>query len=397
MKKENKQEEREYFYYEDDEIDLYELWLILKRRKKIVLGTTLLFLVIALAACFILPPVYKTEATLMPLGGSQAGRLSSLLSSLPISLPLSTSKSGITVEAVLKSRTLKERIIKDLNLLPKLFPKQWDSKSKKWISQEDRPTILDGVKKLEKLMSVSTDRKTGVIQLEVEFKNDPKTAYDIAETAIKETENILNEKSFTIAKRYRLYIEKQLAIAKEKLAELEKIYQEFMEGKVRKVPFIFGNDIREYGRLEGELSLKEKKLELLKSAGKSTPEEIFKLRKEIRRLKERIHNFQKNASFVSLPAYQLNLENLQVQMEIAQGLLETLIKEYELAKANEMKEQISFQVIDPPYVPNKPYKPKKLLIIVISIISGLFLGIFAAFFKEWLDNMRKAHGEGKNA
>ncbi|WP_456456201.1 GumC family protein [Thermovibrio sp.] len=393
------QEREEYLYYDDDEIDLYELWLTLKRRKKIVFGTTFLFLLVAVILCFILPPVYRTKTTLMPLGGTQAEGLSSLLSSLPISLPISNSKSGITVQAVLESRTLKERIIKDLNLLPKLFPKQWDKRNNRWVSGESHPTILDGVKKLEGLMSVSTDKETGVIELTVDFKRDPKTAYDIAKTAIKETENILNEKSFTVAKRYRIYVEKQLAIAREKLAKLEKVYKEFMEGKIKKVPFIFGGDIREYGRLQGELSLKEKKLEFLKNTDGYSPEEVARLKSEIKKLKQKIHNFQGKVNFVSLPTYQLNLQNLQMQMEIAQGLLEALVKEYELAKAQEMKEQISFQVIDPPYIPDKdkPYKPKKLLIITVALISGLFLGIFAAFFKEWLDNVKKAHKEERDA
>jgi len=60
-----------------------------------------------------------------------------------------------------------------------------------------------------------------------------------------------------------------------------------------------------------------------------------------------------------------------------------------------MKEQISFQVIDPHYVqdPEKPYKPKKKLIVAVALVSGLFLGIFAAFFREWLDNVKKRHRE----
>ncbi|RUM42191.1 MAG: hypothetical protein DSY34_02380, partial [Desulfurobacterium sp.] len=86
-------------YYEEDEIDLYELWLTLKKRKRIVLGITGLFTAIALILCFILPPVYKTETSLMPLGGKKGGGLSSLLSSLPVSIPIPGGQSGITVEA----------------------------------------------------------------------------------------------------------------------------------------------------------------------------------------------------------------------------------------------------------------------------------------------------------
>ena len=76
--------------------------------------------------------------TIYPLGGSKSDSLSSLLSSLPVFLPVPVGgQSGLTVEAVLESRTLKERVIKDLNLLPKLFPGKWDSTNHRWKLEGD--------------------------------------------------------------------------------------------------------------------------------------------------------------------------------------------------------------------------------------------------------------------
>ena len=386
-------------YYEDDEIDLYELWLVLKKRKKTVLLFTAVFTIVSVLYCLLASPVYKTEASIYPLGGGKNEGLSSLLSSLPVSIPIS-GKSGLTVEAVLESRTLKERVIKDLNLLPELFPDKWDSKHNVWKLEGDEkpPTVLDGVKKLDKLMSVSTDKKTGIITLSVEFKNDPRMAYKIAQCSLREARKILNEKSFSLAREYREYVGMQLAMAREKLKEVEKIYRDFISGKIKEVPLIFGSEDREYGKLEGELKVKEKKLKLLSNSG-GFPEEVAKLKHQIEEIKKRLNVFRMNKpNYVSLPDYQFNLQKLQAQMEIAEALFETLVKEYEMAKAQEMKEQISFQVVDPPYVPdvNKPYKPKKKLIVVVAFVSGLFLGIFAAFFKEWLDNVRRHYTEETN-
>lgn len=37
-------------------------------------------------------------------------------------------------------------------------------------------------------------------------------------------------------------------------------------------------------------------------------------------------------------------------------------------------------------IPDKPSKPKPILVLTVSIISGLMLGTFISFFKEWIDN-----------
>ncbi|OAG28080.1 Wzz/FepE/Etk N-terminal domain-containing protein [Thermodesulfatator autotrophicus] len=53
-------------YYEEDEIDLYELWLTLKKRKVYIFGTTVLFLILAVIFVFVSPQIYKGEAGILP-------------------------------------------------------------------------------------------------------------------------------------------------------------------------------------------------------------------------------------------------------------------------------------------------------------------------------------------
>jgi uncharacterized protein involved in exopolysaccharide biosynthesis len=60
----------------------------------------------------------------------------------------------------------------------------------------------------------------------------------------------------------------------------------------------------------------------------------------------------------------------------------------------QLKQLKGIQLAVPPVVPDKPYSPKKVLILIISAVSGLFLGIFLALFVNWLEKVKKSH-EGK--
>jgi uncharacterized protein involved in exopolysaccharide biosynthesis len=64
-----------------------------------------------------------------------------------------------------------------------------------------------------------------------------------------------------------------------------------------------------------------------------------------------------------------------------------------MAKATEQKEKIAFQVIDEPYVPEKRFKPKRKLIVIVAFVTGLMLSIFIAFFLEWIEGIKRKESE----
>ena len=96
----------------------------------------------------------------------------------------------------------------------------------------------------------------------------------------------------------------------------------------------------------------------------------------ISKAKKTLKELEKTLPRVSDPLVQQKIYNLMAKQ------IETI----SLARAGEA---FAFKVIDPPRVPDKKYKPKRRLIVMVSFVSSLFIGIFLVFFLEYVENAKK--------
>jgi len=74
---------------------------------------------------------------------------------------------------------------------------------------------------------------------------------------------------------------------------------------------------------------------------------------------------------------------------IKQKTYNLIAQQIETAMMAEVKENFAFKVIDPPKAPDKKSKPKRALMVVVAFITSLFLGIFIAFFLNYLETVKE--------
>ena len=74
--------------------------------------------------------------------------------------------------------------------------------------------------------------------------------------------------------------------------------------------------------------------------------------------------------------------------KVQETLVELLTQQYEMARIQEAKDSPTVQVLDNASVPEKKAKPKILLIVMLSTLSGIFFSVFIAFLIEFLDKAR---------
>ena len=73
---------------------------------------------------------------------------------------------------------------------------------------------------------------------------------------------------------------------------------------------------------------------------------------------------------------------------IKQKTYNMIAQQIETGMMAEVKENFAFKVIDPPLAPDKKIKPKRVQMVMLSLIVALFVGVFAAFFREYIEKIR---------
>ena len=97
-------------------------------------------------------------------------------------------------------------------------------------------------------------------------------------------------------------------------------------------------------------------------------------------------------SFSEAPTLGLQYIRLKRKAVTHQKIFELLTQQYEMAKIDEVKEDIAFQVIDRAIPPKEWIKPNRRLNVMLAGVVSLFAGIFLVFFLEYLSNLKEPEG-----
>jgi len=90
-----------------------------------------------------------------------------------------------------------------------------------------------------------------------------------------------------------------------------------------------------------------------------------------------------------VPNDKLTLSKINRERFASQTVYTELRKQLEMAKITEAKTLESFKILDRPFVPEKPFKPNKRLIVVLSFVCSSFIALFLVFFQNFVRNALK--------
>ncbi|MDI6726801.1 MAG: Wzz/FepE/Etk N-terminal domain-containing protein [Smithellaceae bacterium] len=104
-----------------------------------------------------------------------------------------------------------------------------------------------------------------------------------------------------------------------------------------------------------------------------------------------LSEFLRNQTLEEAAAHQVHLaQQLTTTGDplLKNKLYELIARQIEKETLAKIQKYYSFNVIDPSFVPERKFKPKRAQICIISVLVAFFIAIFLAFFREYVHNLK---------
>jgi uncharacterized protein involved in exopolysaccharide biosynthesis len=377
---------------------LAKIW----RRRFLAASLTLGAMVTTGAGSYLIAPTYSASSTLMP---AESGNdvMSAALASLG-NLGGLAAQAGMGLKGsladrfviILRSRSVALNIHANPELRRIVFHEFWDETKGIWKqpgrrppeATEDFPSRHDALRKLSKMVRIVSDPKTGLVTISADART-PEGAARLANAYVDELLQFLQQNSFSKARRDRIFLTKKLAENSRDLAKVEQSLRVFMEqNRLVSLEAQTQATVQSYATLKGELLSREMRLKLMQGSVGPDDLQMKGLEEEVVELRNKLSTLEASGSgglvsFAAAPELGMRLARLKRDVLVKQKVFEVLTQQLELARIQEAKETLAFQVIDTAMAPDERSKPRRTAMV---LLAGLLAGFASACLAYWLES-----------
>lgn len=383
--------------YEDQEqeLTLLDIFIVLWRRKFLIIFITFVFAVGSLIYALTRPIIYRAECKILPPSASSGGiaGFSGQLGGLAdfISLPRRGTTAQVLI-GILRSDSVVDSIIDNFNLMEELSID---------IRLQARAAVLGG-------LNAAEDTKSGILTVAY-LNTDPQKAADIANAFVAALQKKLQELSMEDAVQKRNFFENQLAQAQQELTEAEDVMINYQrDSGIIAFESQAQSLLSSIASLRNQIAAKNVQISSMQSYARPdnprlrvAKSELEAMTKELRRLEEEQKRSDKSAKSrhvsgdLNLSAGQIPELGIEYQryvraLRFATAKWELMIRQYENARLSEANDISTISVIDYATPPDYKYLPRRARICIIGTGAGGILGVFLAFMFEHLRAVKKS-------
>ncbi len=352
-------------------VGLTDLLTWIGEGKRLIGGVTLLAALIALAVALLLKPVYTARATFLAPGSQQqsgsAAALAALgaLGGLGGMAGLASKTPDELYVALLKSDSVDRPLAERFDLLDRYEQKNFEAL---------RKTMRDYIR-------VTSDKKSGLISVEVDDKS-PTFAAELANAHADAINKVLGRLAISEAQLRRVFFEQQLKDTKENLVKAEHEMQ-----MVQQKTGVIVLDKQAEALIAGAAQVRaliaerEVQLKVLRTWATEQNPDVHRLNSELSALRAELARMEsdkggKPGSAVDMPvgkipAAALDYIRAKRELKLQETLMESMVRQYEIAKLDEAKEGPALQQVDVAHPPDYKSKPSRALIVLASALLAL--------------------------
>jgi capsule polysaccharide export protein KpsE/RkpR len=379
---------------EDETSPVLPYFRLLWSRRRLIFRVALYSLLASAAVAYLIPTQFDATTRLMPPdsqssglamaaaamagGGGAGGGLGALASDV-----LGLKSSSDIFVGILGSRTVQDELIGRFDL-KRLY---------------HASNMEDARKRLSAKTSITVDRKSQIIQIAV-TDHKPERAAAMAQAYVDDLNRLVADLSTSAARRERIFLEDRLAGVTKGLQEAERDFSQFASKNT-------AIDVHEQGKamveaaanLQGQMIAAQSQYQALREIytdnnprTRSVKARIDELQRQLEKIGGKGEDVDaadtsKDSLYPSirkLPLLGVTWADLYRRTKIQEVVLETLTKEYEMAKVQEAKEIPTVKVLDVANIPDKKSFPPRLAIIFIgTMIATIVVMIWILSSAMW--------------
>lgn len=357
---------------------MLDLLIVLARHKRKLILVPFSAAALAAGLTFLMPNVYTATVQLMPPqseSGASAllGQLGGALGGLATGA-LGGKTTNDTYIGMLGSRTISDELIKRFDLA-KVYETNYSSDTRKAL--KNATTFINS--------------RDGMIIIEVD-DTDPKRAAAMANAYAESLQNLTRSVAVTGAARRRLFFQTQLDQAKKSLAEAEVALKNTQEKNgVVQLSGQAQGILEAAANLKAMIASKEVALRGMRTFATSNNPDYIRAEQELNALRAQLSKVETapnsgngdiSIATAKVPAVALEYGRRLRDVKYFEAMYELLAKQVELAKIDEAKDSAMVQVLDPADVPDKKAKPRRTLIVLITMLAAFVLTLLWVVVRE---------------
>jgi tyrosine-protein kinase Etk/Wzc len=348
---------------------LVDLFTWLGEGKYLILSVTAATVAASLAISLTLTPIFTARTSLLPPGVQQQSGSAAVLASLGSLGSLAGGLGAKTPEELYVTLLKSDGVARALD-------ERFALKARYSLSSNEALR-----KALPLYVRVWADKKTGVINIEVDDK-DPKFAADLANAHADVVTQVLRRLAVSEARQRRAFFDRELKATKENLVKAELNMRQVQEdsGLVmldkQTEALIAGA-----ARLRVQIAEREVQLQVMSTNSTRGNPDVIRLKAEILALRSELARVESNQrgnpgsavgiSVGKIPEAAVDYVRARRELALQETLLDAMTRQFELAKLDEAKEGPLLQQIDKAVPPDWKSKPSRAALVLVSTLLAL--------------------------